>query len=49
MSDFWKGVFAAITLQWLFGGKVNGCGCSGCFTFILLGLCLICYLLGLFE
>ncbi len=48
MSDFWKGVIAVITLQWLFGGKNGGCGCSGCFTALVLGACLLCYFFGLF-
>ncbi|MBD5220676.1 MAG: hypothetical protein HDS72_10685 [Bacteroidales bacterium] len=50
MSDFWKGVISVLTLQWLFGGgKDGGCGCSGCFTALVLGACFICYILGLFE
>lgn len=49
MNDFWKGVLTTLFLQWLFNGKSGGCGCSGCLTFLVLGLCLICYLLGLFE
>ena len=47
MSDFWKGVFAVLTFQWLFGGNNGGCGCRGCLTFIILGLCLFFYSLGL--
>ncbi len=49
MKDFFKGIIAVVTLQWLFGnGGSSGCGCGGCFTYLILGLCLICYLLGLF-
>lgn len=48
MKDFLKGVFAVLTLQWLFGGSGNGgCGCGGCFTTIILTLCFILYFLGL--
>ena len=49
MSDFWKGVIAVLTFQWLFGGgKGNsGCGCGGCLMALILGLCLIFYSLGL--
>lgn len=48
MKDFWKGVFAVLGLQWLFGGNSGGgCGCGGCMTWIILGLCMILYLLGL--
>ncbi len=51
MSDFWKGVFTVLTLQWLFGkgDGASGCGCSGCLTVAILALCLIFYLLGLFD
>lgn len=48
MSDFWKGVIAVLTFQWLFGSKDNsGCGCGGCLTVLILGLCLILYFFGL--
>lgn len=47
MSDFWKGVFAVIGLQWLFGGDGKGCGCGGCLTWIILGICFILYALGM--
>lgn len=49
MSGFWKGVFTVLGLQWLFGGNNNGCGCGGCLTFIILGLCVILNLFGLLE
>ena len=48
MSDFWKGVFTVLGLQWLFGSD-SGCGCGGCMTTLILGACLICYFLGLLE
>lgn len=48
MNDFWKGVVALLTFQWLFGRNDNGgCGCGGCFTAIILALCIILYLFGL--
>lgn len=49
MRDFWKGVIAVLTLQWLFGGGGNnsGCGCGGCLSYLILAVCLILYLLGL--
>jgi len=47
MKDFFKGIFAIITLQWLFGGSGSGgCGCRGCITALILGACMIMYLLG---
>lgn len=49
MSDFWKGFLAAIGLSWLFGDGEGGCGCGGCLTFIILGVCLILYSLGLLQ
>lgn len=50
MSNFWKGVFTVLGLQWLFGGgNGNGCGCGGCLTWIILGVCLILYMFGLLE
>ncbi|MDE6079043.1 MAG: hypothetical protein K2G35_03160 [Duncaniella sp.] len=49
MSDFLKGVFAVLTLQWLFGGDKGGCGCRGCLTTLILGACFLLYMLGMFE
>lgn len=50
MSDFWKGVFAVLTLQWLFGkgNSSGGCGCGGCMTALILGMCMLLYVFGLF-
>ena len=47
MSDFIKGFISAITLQWLFGGS-GGCGCGGCLTALILSICFIMYIFGLF-
>ena len=50
MKDFWKGVIAVLTLQWLFGGSGNnnsGCGCGGCLGYLILLFCFIFWLLGL--
>lgn len=51
MKDFFKAIIAVVTLQWLFGGRDgnggSGCGCGGCMTWIVLGGCLILYLLGM--
>ncbi len=48
MNDFWKGVIATLTFQWLFGRNSNGgCGCSGCFTAILIAIGIILCMLGI--
>lgn len=49
MSNFLKGFFAAIGLQWLFGGGngQSGCGCGGCLTVIILGLCTLLWMFGM--
>ncbi|MDE7385504.1 MAG: hypothetical protein K2N28_00015 [Muribaculaceae bacterium] len=50
MSNFWKGVASVLAIQWLFGIKRDGrWGCSGCLTYLILGICLITYLLGILE
>lgn len=46
MNDFFKGIIAVITLQWLFGGN-GGCGCKGCMTALVLSICMLMYLFGL--
>ena len=48
MKGFWKGVFAVLTLQWLFGrNREGGCGCGGCATAIILGICALLSMFGL--
>ena len=47
MNDFWKGVFATLTLQWLFGNSSGGCGCGGCMIALILGMCMLLYVFGL--
>ena len=54
MKDLFKALFWIITLQWLFGGNRsaqggNCCGGCGCInTFIVLAICFILYIFGLF-
>lgn len=51
MKDLFKTLFAFMTLNWLFGSGSggNGCGCGGCLTALILGACLILYMLGLLQ
>lgn len=45
MNDFWKGVIAALTLQWLFK-NVDGCSGCGCVIAIIAALGLTLFVLG---
>ncbi len=49
MKDIFKMIVALVTFRWLFDGDGSGCGCGGCLTWIILGVCMILYMLGLLQ